>query len=69
MWLERVGGRAVLGLGDRELSMPAEAHDFLAELLTRAGSVDAADLDGGLDASSTLVVAERLAAEGVVAPG
>ena len=69
LWLERTAGRAVLGLGDRELSMPEEAHGFLAEVLEASAPWTTAEVDGGLDASSRLVVAQRLAAEGVVAPG
>ena len=69
LWLDRAAGRAVLGLGDRELTMPEEAHGFLAEVLATSGPWTPADLDGGLDAASKLVVTRRLAAEGVVAPG
>ena len=69
LWLERAAGRAVLGLGDRELSMPEEAHGFLAEVLETSAPWTTAEVGGGLDAASRLVVAQRLAAEGVVAPG
>jgi bifunctional lysine-specific demethylase and histidyl-hydroxylase NO66 len=60
--------RAVLGLGDRELDLPAEAHPFLADLLTHPASFVAASAAGDLDAASRLVLIRRLAAEGVVAP-
>ena len=69
VWLERTAGRAVLGLRDRVLSMPEEAHGFLAEVLGAPGPWTTDDLDGGLDAASKSVIARRLATEGVVAPG
>jgi hypothetical protein len=69
LWLERAAGRAVLGLGDRELSMPEEAHGFLAEVLETSAPWTTAEVGGSLDGASRLVVARRLAAEGVVAPG
>ncbi len=69
VWLERTAGRAVLGLGDRVLSMPEEAHGFLAEVLGAPGPWTTDDLGGGLDAASKSVIARRLATEGVVAPG
>ncbi len=40
LWLERVAGRAVLGLGDRELSMPGEAHGVPGRTARGARSVD-----------------------------
>ena len=52
VWLERTAGRAVLGLGDRVLSMPAEAHGFLAEVLGAPGPWTTDDLGGDLDAAS-----------------
>jgi lysine-specific demethylase/histidyl-hydroxylase NO66 len=60
--------RAVLGLGDRELHLPGEAHGFVAELLARPVGFVAAAAPGPLDDASRLVVLSRLAAEGVVAP-
>ena len=62
------GCRVELGLGDRELDLPSEAHPFLAELLTRPVSFVAASAGGELDEASRLVVLNRLAAEGVVVP-
>ncbi len=40
LWLTTVGDRAVLGLGDRVLDMPVEAHDFLSALLDAECPVD-----------------------------
>jgi bifunctional lysine-specific demethylase and histidyl-hydroxylase NO66 len=72
LWLTTMSGRsgcrAVFGLGDRELDLPAEAHPFLADLLTRSASFAASSLGGELDEASRLVVVRRLAAEGVVVP-
>lgn len=69
VWLDVVDGRATLGLGDRELTMPAEAHGFLAELMGSSRAVAACDLVGGLDDASKVAIARRLAVEGMVAPG
>jgi hypothetical protein len=60
-----IGGRAVLGLGDRVLDMPAEALDFLAALLDTQEPVMAGDLEG-LDDDSRSVLLHRLLAEGVL---
>jgi lysine-specific demethylase/histidyl-hydroxylase NO66 len=65
VWLTTAGDRAVLGLGDRVLDMPEEAHDFLSALLATEGSVST-DLVGGLDEASRAVVVERLLAEGIL---
>jgi len=65
VWLTTIGDRAVLGLGDRVLDMPAEATDFLAALLDSEGPVAAGDLKG-LDHASRAVVLRRLLAEGVL---
>jgi hypothetical protein len=62
------GGRAELGLGDRVLRMPAEAHPLLCAILGTDGAFDLAGLDIALDQDSRLVVGRRLAAEGVIAP-
>jgi lysine-specific demethylase/histidyl-hydroxylase NO66 len=62
------GCRVELGLGDRELDLPAEAQPFLADLLTHPDSFVAGAARGGLDGASRLVVVNRLAAEGVVVP-
>jgi hypothetical protein len=61
------GRRTVLGLGDRELDLPAEAHPFLRELLTHPSGFVASDAGGDLDDASRLAIVRRLAAEGVVA--
>jgi lysine-specific demethylase/histidyl-hydroxylase NO66 len=66
LWLRADGARTVLGLGDRHLSLPGEAHEFLAALLAAPGGFDVDGWPGGLDAASRAVVVERLAAEGVV---
>ena len=39
VWLTTVGDRAVLGLGERLLDMPDEAHDFLSALLDADGPI------------------------------
>jgi bifunctional lysine-specific demethylase and histidyl-hydroxylase NO66 len=69
LWLTAVGDRVELGLGDRTLTMPAEAGDLLDAILRSRQPFALGTLDVRLDAASRLVVGERLAAEGVVAPG
>jgi hypothetical protein len=59
--------RAVLVIGDRHLSLPAEAHPFLAALLTTNGPCHRVDLPG-LDDGSSRVVVDRLLDEGILAP-
>ena len=66
VWLTTVGDRAVLGLGDRLLDMPVEAHDFLSALLDADGTMATDQLEG-LDDESRAVVLKRLLAEGVLA--
>ena len=68
LWLRADGARTVLGLGDRHLTLPAEAHGFLAALLASPDGFDVDGWAGALDAASRAVVVERLAAEGVVVP-
>lgn len=72
LWLTTTSGvggcRAVFGLGDRELDLPAEAHPFLADLLACTSSFSASSIGGGLDDASRLTIVRRLAAEGVVVP-
>jgi hypothetical protein len=68
LWLTMVADRAVLGLGDRVLDMPAEALDFLAALLDSDGPVTPDDMKG-LDDTSRDVVLRRLLAEGVLVHG
>jgi hypothetical protein len=66
LWLAADGPRCELGLGDRALSLPAEAHGFLAALLATDGPFRLAALDADLDAGSRLVVGQRLLEEGVL---
>ena len=66
VWLTTVGDRAVLGLGERLLDMPVEAHGFLSALLDADGSIATDHLEG-LDDQSRAVVLSRLLAEGVLA--
>jgi JmjC domain len=72
LWLTKMpcvtGCRAVFGLGDRELDLPAEAHPLLADLLAHPDSFVAASAAGDLDGASRLAVVQRLAVEGVVIP-
>ena len=65
LWLTTIADRAVLGLGDRLLDMPIEAHPFLSALLDADSPVLAHDLKG-LDDESRSVVLRRLLAEGVL---
>ena len=69
LWLTGSEGRVELGLGDRTLTMPAEAYALLAEVLRSTGRFELGRLDAALDDDSRLVVGRRLAAEGVIAPG
>ena len=66
IWLTTVGDRSVLGIGDRLLDMPAEAHDFLSGLLDAECPVEPERLKG-LDDESRAVVLRRLLGEGVLA--
>lgn len=66
VWLTAFDDRAVLGIGDRLLDLPIEAHDFLAGLLEVEDTVGPQDLDG-LDEASRHVVLRRLLNEGVIA--
>jgi hypothetical protein len=68
LWLRRDDGRAVLGLGDRHLDLPDEAHDLVAALLGAPDGFDVAGWPGPLDDASRTAVVSRLAAEGVVVP-
>ena len=68
LWLTGSEGRAELGLGDRTLTMPAEAHPMLAAALRSTAGFELGALDVELDDDSRLVVGQRLAAEGVIAP-
>ena len=63
--LSRSGDRSLLFIGDRTISLPDEAHPFLAELLRQPGSFARADLCG-LDEDSSRVVITRLLDEGVL---
>ena len=66
LWLTTERERVVLGLGDRVLDLPMEAHDFLSALLDADVPVPAADMKG-LDDRSRDVVLRRLLAEGTLA--
>ena len=65
LWLTSIADRAVLGLGERVLDLPSEAHDFLAALLDAESPVSPDQLKG-LDDRSRDVVLRRLLAEGVL---
>ena len=67
LWLCPIGDRVELGLGDRALTMPAEAGALLAAVLAATSPFTLEDLDDSLDVSSRLVVGQRLVVEGVVA--
>ena len=66
LWLTKIEDRAVLGLGDRILDLPAEAHDFLSGLLDAECPITIGSLKG-LDDESRAVVLRRLLAEGILA--
>jgi hypothetical protein len=63
--LSRSGDRSVLFVGDRTISMPDEAHPFLAAILTGRAPFRRRDLPGLDDASSSVVV-RRLLDEGLL---
>ena len=70
LWLTTTGDRVELGLGDRALTMPAEAGICSTPILRTDGNRSrSAGSTSSLDESSRLVVGQRLVAEGVVAPG
>jgi ribosomal protein L16 Arg81 hydroxylase len=64
-WIERRNGRVVLASSGREVDFPAAATKTL-EVLLRAGSVRAGDVEDGLDWESRRVVLSRLIREGYV---
>jgi hypothetical protein len=64
-WVERRNGRVVLASSGREVDFPAAATKTL-EVLLRAGSVRAGDVEDGLDWESRRVVLSRLIREGYV---
>jgi lysine-specific demethylase/histidyl-hydroxylase NO66 len=68
LWAAVDDGAAELGLGERVLRMPVEAHPLLGAILETDGPFELATLDVALDAGSRVVVGRRLAAEGVIAP-
>lgn len=63
--LSRSGTRSVLFVGDRTITLPVEAHEFLAALLSTDGEFQRGDLDG-LDDASSRVVVHRLLDEGIL---
>ncbi|WP_426573090.1 cupin domain-containing protein [Aquihabitans sp. McL0605] len=63
--LSRSAARSQLFVGDRTISMPDEAHPFLAALLLAEGPVRRTELPG-LDEASSAVVTLRLLDEGVL---
>lgn len=63
--LSRESGRSLLFVGDRTLSLPDEAHSFLADLLGRDGPFLRSDLRS-LDDDSSRVVVGRLLDEGIL---
>ncbi len=69
LWLTAAGDRIEFGLGDRALTMPAEAADLLDAILRSNQPFSLGGLEVSLDDASRLVVGARLAAEGVVTPG
>jgi hypothetical protein len=60
-------GRALLFVGDRTISLPDEAHPFLADLLRSEEPIRRAALPG-LDDGSSRVVIDRLLDEGILVP-
>jgi lysine-specific demethylase/histidyl-hydroxylase NO66 len=70
VWLQCDDATVQLGLGDRTLTMPAEAHPLLAAVLRAEGDVTLAELRAasGLDTESVWTVGRRLVAEGLLAP-
>jgi lysine-specific demethylase/histidyl-hydroxylase NO66 len=67
LWLTADGESARLHLGDRQLVLPAEASDLVADILRTPGSLIAGELAPGLDLPSKEVVLRRLVEEGVLA--
>lgn len=65
IWLTQHAGRSALGVGDRVITMPIEAHEFLTALLKAAATFDGYSIDG-LDDDSRRVVLTRLVDEGVL---
>jgi len=63
--LSRSGSRSLLFVGDRTISLPDEAHPFLAAIVRSDGPFLRADLPG-LDDDSSRVVIARLLDEGVL---
>ncbi|MEO6629423.1 MAG: hypothetical protein ABIP03_12755, partial [Aquihabitans sp.] len=63
--LSQSGSRSLLFVGDRTISMPSEAHPFLAALVTSESPFVRFDLSG-LDDASSRVVIDRLLDEGVL---
>ena len=68
LWRGPAGDRVELGLGDRVLSLPAEAAPLVDAVLRTPDCFTLAALDVPLDVESRVVVGRRLAVEGVIAP-
>ncbi len=68
LWCGPAGDRVELGLGDRVLSLPAEAAPLVDAVLRTPDRFTLAALDVPLDVESRVVVGRRLAVEGVIAP-
>jgi len=67
LWLRCVDDRIALELGDRRVLMPSQAEAIVTAVLSTDGPFTAAEVRGGLDLDSAMVVLGRLAREGVVA--
>ena len=67
LWAAVGDGHAELGLGDRVLRMPAEAHPLLCRDPRNGRSLRPRRPRVALDQQSRVVVGQRLAAEGVIA--
>lgn len=66
IWLTAHGDWARLGLGDRELVLPAETLDFLRDLVARDGPLSVTTGPAVLDTASRRIVVRRLVAEGAL---
>lgn len=67
LWLTSDSHRATLGFGNRTLTMPAEAHPYLAAIIQQGAAFDPLTIDG-LDTDSRRVVTRRLVDVGILSP-